>query len=88
MANEIFNLVRGTQAEIQAETGDFTIVDGKILFETNQGNNSKIYADIDAITRIEIGGKNIVDTALSDTSENPVGNKVIYEEFEITILKY
>ena len=76
MANVSFR--RGTQEYIN---NNVPISDGQIVFnETDQA----IYVDTpvnNTITRLRYGGGNLsrsdIDMALSDTSENPVANKVI-----------
>jgi hypothetical protein len=78
MANVLFR--RGTQEYIN---NNVPISDGQVVFnETDQA----IYVDTpvnNVITRLRYGGGNLsrsdIDSALSDTSENPVQNKVITE---------
>ena len=74
MANVYFTT--GTRAEIETETGDYAIVNGKILYEYDQGVNNKIYHDVDGI-RYTIGGTVTVDSAFSLTSDNPIENQAI-----------
>ena len=50
------------------------ILDGQILWTTDQGVNNKIYTDY-GITRIPIGGMNTIDQSLDPTSTNAVSNK-------------
>ena len=47
-----FAPIKGTRAEINATP----IVEGQFLLETDYGNESKIYLDVDNSTRIIIGG--------------------------------
>lgn len=60
----------GTKNEIDATEK----VAGQILFSTDQNPNDKIYFDKDATTRIQIGGKDAVDTVLDANSNNPIAN--------------
>jgi hypothetical protein len=60
----------GTKNEIDATEK----VAGQILFSTDQTPNDKIYFDKDATTRIQIGGKDAVDTVLDANSNNPIAN--------------
>lgn len=60
----------GTKNEIDATEK----VAGQILFSTDQNPNDKIYFDKDATTRIQIGGKDAVDTVLNANSNNPIAN--------------
>ena len=50
---------------------------GQFLYTTDLGLNNKIYADLDANTRIQIGGTNTVDTAMSSSSTNPIANSTV-----------
>lgn len=63
----------GTKNEIDATEK----VAGQILFSTDQNPNDKIYFDKDATTRIQIGGKDAVDTVLDANSNNPIANSGI-----------
>lgn len=60
----------GTKNEIDATEK----VAGQILFSTDQTPNDKIYFDKDATTRIQIGGKDAIDTVLDANSNNPIAN--------------
>lgn len=60
----------GTKNEIDATEK----VAGQILFSTDQNPNDKIYFDKDATTRIQIGGKDAIDTVLDANSNNPIAN--------------
>lgn len=60
----------GTKNEIDATEK----VAGQILFSTDQTPNDKIYFDKDATTRIQIGGKDAIDTVLDASSNNPISN--------------
>lgn len=60
----------GTKNEIDATEK----VAGQILFSTDQTPNDKIYFDKDAKTRIQIGGKDAIDTVLDANSNNPIAN--------------
>lgn len=60
----------GTKNEIDATEK----VAGQILFSTDQNPNDKIYFDKDATTRIQIGGKDVIDTVLDANSNNPIAN--------------
>lgn len=60
----------GTKNEIDATEK----VAGQILFSTDQTPNDKIYFDKDATTRIQIGGKDAIDTVLDASSNNPIAN--------------
>ena len=51
MSEVLLTMVRGTRTEIE----NTPILDGQLLFETDQGLNNKIYAD-NGLQRIQIGG--------------------------------
>lgn len=72
MADIGVNFIRDTLANIN----NMPIVDGQILWTTDQGANNKIYND-NGTERIVIGGSNTVDTELSTTSDNAIANKII-----------
>lgn len=63
----------GTLDEINATAK----VEGQLLFSTDQNPNDKIYFDKDATTRIVLGGKDEVDTALNPNSNNPISNSAV-----------
>ena len=63
----------GTLDEINATAK----IEGQLLFSTDQTPNDKIYFDKDTSTRIVIGGKDEVDTALNPNSQNPVANSAV-----------
>ena len=72
MADIGVNFIRNTLANIN----NMPIVDGQVLWTTDQGANNKIYND-NGTERIVIGGSNTVDTELSTTSDNAIANKII-----------
>lgn len=62
--------------DIKSVIDSTPIVDGQVLFTTDQLGDDKIYADIGS-TRIQIGGTVTVDANLSTTSNNTVRNSAI-----------
>lgn len=84
MANVTFK--RNTKAIIDATP----IVDGQVLFETDQGNNSKIRLDSGA-ERIEIGGKtDVIDNLDSTETTSALSanqGKVLNDKIETKIDK-
>ena len=70
MADIGAKFIRNTKAVIDA----IPIVDGQVLWTTDQGVNNKIYNDC-GTTRIPIGGMNTIDQSLNPTSTNAVSNK-------------
>lgn len=70
-----FAPVKGTRTEINATP----IVEGQFLLETDQGNMSKIYLDVDNNTRIIIGGggTNYLWGLLDVDIDNRVGGDVL-----------
>lgn len=69
-----FSPVRGTRSQIQSTA----ITDGQLLFETDQGNDGKIYLDIGTTSRITIGGGSSALSSLGDVNlSSPSNNQVL-----------
>lgn len=70
-----FAPVKGSRTEIE----NTPIIDGQVLFETDQGNDGKIYID-DNLTRVPIGGGSSALSTLGDvTLTSPIGNREILQ---------
>lgn len=70
MSEVLLTMVRGTRTEIE----NTPILDGQLLFETDQGLNNKIYAD-NGLQRIQIGGSpdsELLEEVVKNTTVNLV----------------
>lgn len=70
-----FAPIRGTRAQISATP----IVDGQFLFETDQGTNNKIYADVNSIRSI-VGGNTATGVLPELYIYSETGSTVIVED--------